>query len=208
LAIVGWGTFTWQATGKFAFGSDMSSINGWNFYKGNGPHTADYYLKTHIDNLDYDGYTKLSGPFDNEWQINEKYNELALAFIKDNPLQTAKNTLARLYVIFLSPSDNGAYPRWMQSTPGFSPTIVVMHLVIGLSLLLVLVSVIRSINIRFSIIYIVMLLAYLAPYVVGFAYPRHVVPASGMALFFIMAAWRPLALSRAVRGSSNDENRE
>jgi hypothetical protein len=190
LAIVGWGTFTLHTSGRFAFGSDMSSNNGWNLYKGNNPHTADYYPETLLDNLDYDGITKLSGEYNNEWQINDRYKDLAIEFMKNNHVQTARNILSRLYVIFLSTVD---MPLQKNRTPNFSPSILLLHIIVSLSLVIVVATFTdkraKPELRRMSAVYTVMLLAYVAPYVAGFAYPKHAAPTSAIALFFIMSTW-------------------
>jgi hypothetical protein len=189
MAIIGWGAFTLQTSGRFAFGSDMSSNNGWNLYKGNNVYTADFYPNIHLDYLDNAGITKLPGTFHNEWDLNDRYKELALAFMVGNPLQTAKNISTRLYVMFISTNNIE------NKIPGQS--IFVLHIILVLTIIYSIIAFFVNTKIRrLCIVYITVLLAYLLPYISGFAYQRHMVPACGIALFFAMAAWGVIASSK------------
>lgn len=185
-ATIAWGSYTLIKTGRFAIGTANSSINGWNMYKGNNPHTSDYYLTGALDDLDYDGHTKVPMTFTNEWQVNYEYERMARDFIRNHPHETIRNVLERLYVAFVAIDD---VPKIPTDRTRFSAIFMIVDRAIlaiafAVAAFKLFYSRFRS---RHAWAFLIMYFTYQAPGIAGFVYQRHLIPLVALSLFFLMS---------------------
>ncbi len=87
--LLAWGAFTWHATGRFAFGSDMSSLNGYNLHHGYTIHYGEVAPRYHLDLPVSRGQINLNAPVRDEWEMNQQFKDRVVAFVKDHPGLTA-----------------------------------------------------------------------------------------------------------------------
>jgi hypothetical protein len=182
LAIFGWGIYVQEVSGVFAFGTDESSWNGWNFYKGNNPHAYSIYPRISLDQLDSDSEAHRLLPFvpvRNEWELSHAQAALALRYIRENPGGVLKMDLKKLFVACCdlkeSPEKDRGHTRVGIITSG-----LVNHLALASVFLLVIANVRRRQASQAEILAVLLTAAYLLPYFAGFLYMRHMAPIYGV----------------------------
>ncbi len=210
LAIVAWGSFVYAKTGVFAVGSQASSWNGWNFYKGNNPLAYGLYPRVILDVLDvtpevHDLLPRV--PVHNEWELNNAQLALGKLYLRDHPGSTAKMDLKKLYTACC---DIGESPETVPGHPrrGVMLSNLVSHLALALVSLVALSNLIRRQASEAEILALLLAAAYMLPYFGGFLYMRHMVPVYGLMAIVAMvqvARWRegPQQSLRAGNGASD-----
>lgn len=182
LALSGWATFTGITTGRPAVLEDMSSWNGWAGYKGNNPHTAGYYPEIDLDMLDQEGSLLLSPPATDEWEQHDRYLDLTWEFVAGHPGTFVKLMVRKAVVLFLDVRPNQRHTANIarHGESGFSWLQV---LTMGINRLLILGALghavfclVRGPRSPLAWTLVLFVGAYALPYVIGFAYYRHVVP--------------------------------
>lgn len=182
LAILSWGIYTKTVSGVFAFGTDESSWNGWNFYKGNNAYSYPLYPRTNLDTLDYEDYAHRLLPFvpvHNEWELSHAQLALGQRYFHDNPKAAFKMDLKKLFVACC---DLGEAP---QATPGHTRGLVVLsnvtsHLTVACVFVFAIIGVKRHKVSEAEILALIMALFFVFPYLAGFLYSRHMVPIYGV----------------------------
>jgi hypothetical protein len=190
-AMLGWGIFTEIHSGRFAFGPGMSSINGFNFYKGNNPFVELYYPVLHLDREDYDGVTKPDIEVENEWQADDYYRGKALDFIRENPEAALRMLLARVSVAFLSIEQAGIFPE-AGHRPGIALTMIPTRIIflLGAALAAVMALRARDGSLRFAAFgFLGLIAAFSAPYLAAFVWYRHMMPVYATAIVYLLALW-------------------
>ena len=202
-AAVMWGSFTLASSGKFAFGTNMSSLNGWNLYKGNNPNSGRYYPIINLDNLDYEGLTQLPNPPRKEWDINAEYQKMAYNFIRGHIRETLSNVAKKLYIAFISisnvPQISGSAPKWGNAELTFiehicsddrlsqSVSMLIDRIVLTIGFMLAFVQILQVRNVKTTTVFLAISVIYLVPYVIGFLYSRHIIPLVGVSLLYTIA---------------------
>lgn len=189
LATFGWGMITYDSTGRFAFGSSLSSLNGSNFYRGNNEHTDDVYPTQSLDNLQnryvFWGYTLDGTKLSNEWEANDYYFTQAVNFIRNNPGLTARRLAQRFFLVFLE------FREWARSGGNFPvwPFLLVNRIVMLSCLVCAfLKSMQGDSNSKFiARLYLGIVATYSLPLILGFVYMRHLIP-----LFAVSIVYFPL----------------
>jgi hypothetical protein len=198
LAIVGWGAFTYHTSGHFAFGSSMSSFNGWNLYKGNNPYTIKVY-PYYLDTLDHEGLLKPEEVVRDEWELNAYYIRKTKEFMEANRLEAAQLAALKFKTLFLSYQSNGtrrgAHPslEWF-----FLPAKLILQIAIGAALWLAICE--RELRWR-GVSFLFIVSAYSLPLIVGFGYDRHLVLPSVVAAMFLSS----LVAANSARSPSGAE---
>jgi hypothetical protein len=182
LAILSWGIYTKTVSGVFAFGTDGSSWNGWNFYKGNNPYFYLLYPRINLDTLDSEEYAHRLLPFvpvHNEWELSHAQLALGQRYFHDSPKTALKMDLKKLFVACC---DLGEAP---QMTPGHTRGLVVLsnvvnHLTLACVFVFAIIGVIHRKVSEAEILALIMAFFFVFPYVAGFLYSRHMVPIYGV----------------------------
>jgi hypothetical protein len=182
LAMLGWGIYVQAVSGVFAFGADESSWNGWNFYKGNNPYAYSIYPRISLDRLDRDDHAHRLLPFvpvHDEWELSRAQSALALKYIRENPGGVLKMDLKKLFIACCdlkeSPEMNEGHTRG-----GIILSGVVNHLALACVLVVMIANVRRRQVSQAEILTVLITIAYLLPYFVGFLYMRHMAPIYGL----------------------------
>lgn len=109
VSLVAWGGFTYRTSGHFAFGSSMSSVNGYNLHHGYTRYYGEVAPRYNLDLPVSRGQIKLDAPVRDEWEFNKHFMDRTWAFIRENP-----GTSAWYLVI-------KAYAALIKLTPEFRP---------------------------------------------------------------------------------------
>ena len=184
LGLAGWATFSWSHTGVWAAGSKMSSMNGLNLYHGHTRLFAEIYPQTSLDLIEDRDLTEIPRTtYRSEWEVNDAYVNFAKRYMAEHPLQTAKDTLTKVWVALGSFTADGATLAEQAARKSrLRPTTVAVRLIVSGSLILALLTLFAKRGSAYfslrplSSFYLVFSVIYLLPYIVGFIYPRHLLP--------------------------------
>jgi hypothetical protein len=182
LAVCGWGIYTRTVSGTFAFGSNASSWNGWNFYKGNNPYAYSLYPRVNLDVLDHEDYAhKLLPlvPVHNEWELSRVEFAMAQNYMRQNPSTILKMDLKKAFVACCDLKDSPEVIAG-HTRPGAMLSNVVNHLTLACVCAFALVNIVRRRASQAEILAIVFTITYVLPYFGGFLYMRHMVPVYGV----------------------------
>jgi hypothetical protein len=184
LAAGAWGSFVYHNTGVFAFGTNASSWNGWNFYKGNNAIAVRYYPRTNLDEIDLDG--SLDPPpavhVSNEWDRHRWQLEMGKKFIAEHPQEVLRMDLRKLAVFLY---DIGEAPSMYTPKLVFRMTLLADHLVFALAVILA-----WRRRDWASLVFGVLVVSYVFPYFASFLYQRHLIPVYGLAYCFVLYCWQ------------------
>ena len=100
LAIILWGGYSYFKTGKFAFGSSLTSyaqkeLNRVVFNN----KFKDYFPQKSVDIIPFE---KIPSNLSNEWKVHDFYKKKNIEFIKKNPKVILDNTIIKLNYIFFN----------------------------------------------------------------------------------------------------------
>lgn len=188
-----WAFFTYEKTGRAAWGGHISSWNGWGLYKVNHPKLLEVYPRYSPDYLDGSEDSGAENVPADEWSMSDYYNAQARALMKSDPSRVAKGVLIKtLVALFEVREVGGKYgePRTINFT-----ALVSRLLFYGLALTVIL-RLARDREFRaaygyeFAVLFLVIGL-YLGPYFIGFSYFRHLTPIMHLALLW----WTHAALA-------------
>ncbi len=173
-APVSWATYQHHASGRYSLGT---SIDGINLRKGNDPVFLEHYPPRNGDTLDrFDEGLNAGMHFGDEWSFNDFHERAAIAFIAANPGLTAEGDLRKLEMIFLSVRKygSGASHGAMlgMELAGMVAFRVIFWWAIGISVAGVVWG---WWGLRGDgAVFLLLAGAVALPYVMGFAYTRHV----------------------------------
>jgi hypothetical protein len=175
LAVVSWGGYIYAMTGVFAFGSDESSWNGWNYFKANNPYALALYPRITLDSLDEGSALTPPGPMHNEWELSHAQLTLGRKFVHDHPDMVWKMDLKKLYVACCDLKDAP------ERVPGHTRPLAVLsnlvdHLAVAVCLAWMGVSVRQRRISSAEVLVLLLIAAYMVAYVAGWLYMRHLVP--------------------------------
>jgi hypothetical protein len=174
LCCLGWANFQNNHAGKFTLGT---SLDGFNFYKGNNAKFLDRYPPEPGTNLDiYDNELAAGRHFESEWDESSFYKDLAKKYIFENPTATIKAIAVKFNASLLSFQKYGSTAssgiRSIYETIG----ILLFRLVFVASLLVIMIAIFvkrfRAIR-PVSLMFLTIGASTVAPYLAGFAYTRH-----------------------------------
>lgn len=176
-APVGWAMHQHHASGRYSLGT---SIDGINLHKGNVATFLGRYPPPPGDSLDrYDGDLNAGRQFGDEWSFNDYHQRAAVAYMKEHPEATAEADLRKLEVILFSVEKYGssASHGWMLALEEIG--IVGFRLVfwgaLGVSVAVLWRASAWGVGERWCAgIYLLLVGACVAPYLLGFAYTRHI----------------------------------
>ena len=175
IAALAWGAYIFFMTGVFAIGANESSYNGWNYYKGNNPYALEMYPRVPLDLLDDNNLLMPTGPVHNEWELSDAQFALGPKFSRAHTGMVLRMDLKKLYVICC---DLGESPEQLQGHT--RPLIILSNLVNHGSFAVCLVWIgirawKRKLG-RAELLALLLVAAYLPPYIAGWVYMRQMVP--------------------------------
>lgn len=184
---VAWGVLQAGVAGT-ALLSEASSYNGLNLYKGNNPEVERFYPSSNLDWLEREGVLidkdRDKPCFGGEWEGHIYYRSAAIRHMVENPELTAQRFALRAWL--------AAGTLWDWSTGGaraFSVDLLVIRVLTVAAVALAALALLRrrrSARPTAALVLIGLPLL-LAPSIVGFVYPRHLVVPGLLCLFCIVA---------------------
>lgn len=174
-----WGMHNIARTGHFAI---TSSADGWNGYKGNNSLTHTLYPQQSLDLLDILNLIPAPPSIHDEWSYDAYYRSKMFEFIKEHPGEVLRLDLRKAQVFFLAVGTSPGHPRlsgfqaWMYRANAVY--MVMFRAVMVAALFLAFRTVLRGAKgTRLAAAgFLAVTFCYAGPYVIGFAYQRHVMP--------------------------------
>jgi hypothetical protein len=180
-APAGWAVHQHHASGKYSVGT---SIDGTNLHKGNNDLFLGQYPPQPGDSLDQIDYSlNWNLYFPDEWSFNDYHRTAAFAYMKAHPSRTLWGDLRKLQIIFFAIHKTGSSESHglmlVVETAGFLLFRALLWIAITLSIVGILPVRRGSIRPRrtwagHGLIFLALVAACAFPYVLGFAYSRHV----------------------------------
>lgn len=177
-APVGWAFYQHHASGRYSIGT---SLDGLNLHKGNNAGFLDHYPPPPGETLDrFDRDLNSGLHFSDEWSFNDYNLHAALNYIQHNPRETLIGDQRKLTVLLFSihkvgsRQEHGARALWEAGS------LILFRLLLWAAVLGSLCLIARPAprgdpSLRAAgWIFLAVVAACLVPYIVGFAYTRHV----------------------------------
>ena len=175
LTATGWAAWQHHAAGRYTFGT---SIDGVNLHKGNDAFFLLHYPPTGGETLDsYDPALNRGLHFPDEWSFNDYHQQAAVMFIRTHQRATVEGAWRKLKVVLFSLRKLGSKSRTGAMQTIETAGIVLFRLLFWAALALSLRSLFRHSESRTryaAMTFLLVVGAVALPYVVGFAYTRHV----------------------------------
>jgi hypothetical protein len=209
LPLLLWAGYVKHMTGHFAVGTSM---DGWNLLVGNNPATLHFYPRYSLDAAIGNGPIEIDGrlidrfsvkeleqqlerePSVDEWEVSHAYFDAAITWATGHIGEELRLVARRLEVFFLAirntPIMPGHEPPAVALVAGMvwmaAMRIVLWSAIIGAALVVWRGTSMRSAGICF----LIFLGVYTVPYLLAYAYERHVIPVVLPAALFLASAWR------------------
>jgi hypothetical protein len=209
LPLLLWAGYLKHMTGQFAVGT---SLDGWNLLVGNNPAALSLYPRYSLDSALGDGPIELDGrwidrfsvadlhkqlehePLIDEWRINDAYRNAAIAWAISHFGDELRLVARRLEIFFFEIRNTPIVPGSEPSTAVLiagATWMAAMRIVLWSAIITAALAVWRGTNMRNAgICFLAFLALYAAPYLMAYAYERHVVPLVLPAAIFLASAWR------------------
>lgn len=193
-----WGHVNYAYHGQIRL---SSSYNGENLYRGQNDYSYKIYPEIHLDRLIDSEVAILNDgervplpdwshhfpPFQGEWEWYDYFKQLGQQWGRDNPGKALAFTLRKAFVLFLEPRK---VPFRQMALPELEPkeysqgTLIAGLVWILMLRVLFFAGVLRAVGNLFkfrrldnpSLWFFLFIGAYAAPYLIGFAYQRHITP--------------------------------
>lgn len=173
-APLGWAIYQHHASGRYSFGT---SLDGFNLHMGNSEHFLRDYPPHAGLTLDDTAVELNSGVrFKDEWNLNDYHKKAAISFISSYPEQALKGEWRKFSAIFFSTQVVGTYARPGILASAATCGVVLFRIIFSVALVLSTLNLWRANKPRrkASMTFLLFTAAIVTPYMVGFAYTRHV----------------------------------
>ena len=175
LAPAGWAMWQHHAAGRYTPGT---SLDGMNLHKGNDELFLANYPPQPGENLDqFDSLLNRGHHFSDEWSFNDYHQRAAVAYMRAHPGATAEADLRKLETVLISLNKSGSLPQrgalGLIESAGMVLFRLLLWAAIGLSLWGIFNGASEGRRAA-GATFLLLLAAVALPYVVGFAYTRHV----------------------------------
>jgi len=180
-----WGLNSYNKTGKFAFATSSTSLNGISAGMVYHKEFTKYYPLRSPDMFQKYQYNELRKlKIKNEWDAHSYYLDKSKKYMKENPKDVLYGLMKKLYVIFLSPNkDTRTFDQFNNENiknpirySNFPNKIVFILSIIILSKSLLGFKNLNLFLQHKNIYFMTIVGLYFFPYLAGFVYPRHCVP--------------------------------
>ncbi len=172
-APIGWAVHQKAVSDRASIGT---SLDGLNLHKGENTRFLQRYPPAPGDSLDrYDADLSGSNTFASEWAFNDFHQHAALDFIRQSPKDAALGSLRKATIFFFSLRKVGSSEpsgRAMAILETFG--ILLMRLALWTALALAVNRVARRRDRFPALLFLLLVMACAVPYLLGFAYTRHV----------------------------------
>lgn len=173
-APLGWAAYQHHATGRYSLGT---SIDGLNLHKGNDEAFLRLYPPTPGNTLDgFDPELNAGLHFGDEWSFNDYHQRAAVAFAEGHPGATARGGVRKLAMIFVSVEKSGSSASHGAMRLLEVSGMVVFRVIFWGAMGVAVWAVVWGWGgLRWEgAVFLLLVGAVALPYVIGFAYTRHV----------------------------------
>lgn len=181
-APIGWALHQHHASHRYSVGT---SIDGMNLHKANNPAFLAHYPPSPGDSLDsFDTELNQGLHFDDEWSFNDFHQRAAIAWLLAHPADTLRVDASKLGVIFLSVRKYGSSESHGAMLGIETAGLLLFRFILWTAIVSAVICLFKSQkpqdastypSLRAAgAIFLALLAACILPYVVGFAYTRHV----------------------------------
>lgn len=173
-APLGWATYQHHATGRYSLGT---SIDGFNLRKGNDSKFLLRYPPPAGETLDqYDTELNAGVAFGDEWSFNDFHQRAAVAYMRTHPGETARGEARKLELIFVSVRKYGSSGSHGLLLAAEIAGMAVFRLILWAAMAASVLGMARGWRGLGGdgAMFLLLVGAVALPYVVGFAYTRHV----------------------------------
>lgn len=177
LAVLFWSSFGFLKTGKIPIGQSLISINSWGMSHVLNKDFSNYYPYRTVDQINFKNKYK---KFTNEWEFYDFYNNQNIEYLKKNKLETASNILVKANFIFFNIYKTGSqlstYTKVKREIRISNiPNKMFLNLSIIILIFSLIVSYKKSNFNRYDIYFVVLLVSYLLPLLIGWATNKHLI---------------------------------
>jgi hypothetical protein len=190
-----WGLNSYYKTGKFAFATSTTSLNGLTtgivYHKDFTNHYPLMSPDIYWDNV----FQEIKNQnIKDEWEADKYFREKSIKYILENPADFFYGVLKKLYVIFISPykdtrTDDQLINENDKNPIRFSNFINKPLFIMSIIILLYSISNFRKVNSKIkkiSIYYLSILIFYFSPYIAAYIFPRHCVAMYILGFIYIL----------------------
>jgi hypothetical protein len=179
-APLGWALHQHHASGRYSIGT---SLDGINLHKSNNPTFLQHYPPPPGDTLDrYDGDLNRGQHFADEWSFNDFHEHAAVAYMTSHPGDTFTGDLRKFNVLFFSIRKSGSAENTGRMRYLVTASLAVFRILLWTAIVGALFWILRPTPGRPNRnlprltggIFIAVIAACVLPYMLGFAYTRHV----------------------------------
>ncbi len=177
-APLGWALHQHHASGRYSVGT---SLDGINLHKGNNAGFLEHYPSPHGDSMDwYDFELNRGLHFGDEWSFNDYHERAALDYLRSHPRETLEGDVRKVNVLFFAVEKVGSTASHGARKLVEDAGMVVFRLMLWAAILLAIYLVFRARGIgrrplRMAAgVFLAVVAACSLPFLVGFAYTRHV----------------------------------
>ena len=177
-AVLIWGGFSFNKTQRFAFGSGLISINSWGLSHVLNKDFKNYYPDKTVDRIVNEKTLKKIN-FNDEWEFYDFYQKQNYQYIKSNYKEFLSNILLKAKFIFTYIYVDGSQVFITDNKKEIRYSNIPNKLILNISILLLFLKIFRkrkTLNIeKYDFYYLLILLFYLAPLLVGWATSKHLI---------------------------------
>ena len=178
LSYICWGSFSYYKSQKFVSPLSISSLSGLTLSVVYNEKFNDVYPFKSPDillkDIMYEKKNELK-KVQNEFEFNKIFSKEIIQYVKENEKFFFESIKKKLYVLFL----NVKYDSQDESSNKFKKiriTEIPNKILFNISILIAIFSIIKKSNNRVDNYYLLIIILYLIPYLIGFIYTRHLVP--------------------------------
>lgn len=191
LAIIIWGSFTHVKSGKFAFGSNMLSVNSMGMNIALSENFLDYYPMKSLDLIHND--IQIPKELKTEWEISDYFEKLNMHKLQD--YKNIKNYLLTFpekirFILFeirrdaALPDSNGNFDNSIRYSMIFNK--IILNLSIITSIVFIYLNIKNKKKIYIDLLYILFVCCYTLPFVLAWSTSKHLVPIIIISYLYIL----------------------
>ena len=174
----GWALHQHHASGRYSVGT---SLDGINLHKGNNAGFLEHYPSPHGDSMDWYDFELSRGLyFGDEWSFNDYHERAALDYLRSHPRETLEGDVRKVNVLFFAVEKVGSTASHGARKLVEDAGMVVFRLMLWAAILSAIYLVLRARGVSrrplrvASGVFLAVVAACSLPFLVGFAYTRHV----------------------------------
>jgi hypothetical protein len=206
LAIIIWGSFGLYKTGRFPFGSELSTSHSYTLSLALNKDFKRYYPGITVDLLSENSKIIIKS----EWEFYDYYNNLNKIYLKNNTNEYLSNIFIKLNFIFFNifndtsgvPLDNKGDAINISDLPNknfdkiFFPldkiniSHIISKIILNISIIICIIKLLKnyknSLKLNLEIYFLLFIILNLIPHIIGWAYSRHLVAISNLCLLYLL----------------------